>query len=36
MKFRTKSILSIMLVVILCIGMLAGCTPKAKKAKLPY
>ncbi len=31
MKFKTKSILSIVLVVILCIGMLAGCTPKAKK-----
>jgi peptide/nickel transport system substrate-binding protein len=33
MKFKTKSILSIMLVVILCIGMLASCTPKAKKGE---
>lgn len=33
MKFKTKSILSVLLVVILCVAMLSACTPKAKKGE---
>ena len=31
MKLRTKRILSILLVVILCVAMLSACTPKIKR-----
>lgn len=33
MKLKTKSILSILLVVILCVAMLSACTPKIKKGE---